>query len=713
MKKRARTRVEFVALLFGIVCFFSQSQQASGETFTSYGSFIAAAESQGFAIESFADFPEVVRAGDVVNGVQYNFILGDGSTEAVRHVTESSFSGYSLGRDNSGFTPDDVIRLVFPSPVNSFGIYFNTPLGYRYRLLSHSSEPEIIQTTSDSSYDIASFQFLGIVSDTPITSVTISGGNSFADGSIIDWTVPRMVMGRKTVENIIFENGDFELPAIPNLEWRNVSVLPGWIDLQRIQIHGPRLWESAGGVQHIEFDRPNATISHQVEVTPGTSYVVRFSLGGNPDRNAVYGLSVSVGNQSSDFQFSSSGHSRADVGWQDERFYFTATRETEIIRFTRNSNGPNGFGPLLDKVSVSPLLADDFTVDRFGEELPLLLNGSASIVYDGEQSVLRLTSARRNQRGSAFASSRYVRQGFSTFFQFRITAPGGTIFDCNTESGADGIVFVVQSNSRSALGILGEGIGYRGMHNSVGVEFDSWCNAFHNDPNSNHVAIDINGDVDHGAFQNHTVNVTPNFDNGEVWSVWIDYSGTVLEVRLSTDGLRPEEPLLTREILFSDFLGSSSVGFPGFTSGTGADFGNHDILNWVFRNQYDPIGSTSIGDFNNDFRLTATDVDTLISAIRGGSSLLKFDLNGDSLVSFEDLETWVLDIRGTFFGDANLDGQFNSADLVTVFQSGQYEDGIPGNSGWTEGDWNGDGEFSSSDLVKAFQDGGYEQGLRP
>ena len=61
----------------------------------------------------------------------------------------------------------------------------------------------------------------------------------------------------------------------------------------------------------------------------------------------------------------------------------------------------------------------------------------------------------------------------------------------------------------------------------------------------------------------------------------------------------------------------------------------------------------------------------------------------------------------TNFGDANLDGRFNSADLVLIFQRGAYEDDLALNSGWADGDWNGDGEFDSSDLVWAFRSGAY------
>jgi hypothetical protein len=62
---------------------------------------------------------------------------------------------------------------------------------------------------------------------------------------------------------------------------------------------------------------------------------------------------------------------------------------------------------------------------------------------------------------------------------------------------------------------------------------------------------------------------------------------------------------------------------------------------------------------------------------------------------------------GVVPGDSNHDGLFNSGDLVTVFQAGEYEDPISDNSTFEEGDWNGDGDFDSRDIVFAFQSGGY------
>jgi hypothetical protein len=79
--------------------------------------------------------------------------------------------------------------------------------------------------------------------------------------------------------------------------------------------------------------------------------------------------------------------------------------------------------------------------------------------------------------------------------------------------------------------------------------------------------------------------------NGAKWYSWIDYNGTTLEVRLSETNARPVAAILSENINLSDalYLGSSPNVFAGFTSGTGAEWDNHDILNWEFNDTYKPI----------------------------------------------------------------------------------------------------------------------------
>jgi hypothetical protein len=123
-------------------------------------------------------------------------------------------------------------------------------------------------------------------------------------------------------------------------------------------------------------------------------------------------------------------------------------------------------------------------------------------------------------------------------------------------------------------------------------------------------------------------------------------------------------------------------------------------------------GGADPGDFDANGALDAADIDQLSAAVRDGTNVADFDVTGDGLVNQADRIAWVESLKNTYFGDANLDGEFNSGDLVAVFTVGQYEDTIEGNSGWAQGDWNGDTEFNSSDFVTAFSAGGYEQGPR-
>jgi hypothetical protein len=120
---------------------------------------------------------------------------------------------------------------------------------------------------------------------------------------------------------------------------------------------------------------------------------------------------------------------------------------------------------------------------------------------------------------------------------------------------------------------------------------------------------------------------------------------------------------------------------------------------------------TVSGDFNADGMIDLADIELLSAEVRAGTNQAQFDLTGDGSVNQLDRSEWVIDIKNTWFGDANLDGLFNSGDLVTVFQEGKFE--TPDAATWLQGDWNGDGLFSSGDLVTAFQDGGYEAGPRP
>jgi hypothetical protein len=132
-----------------------------------------------------------------------------------------------------------------------------------------------------------------------------------------------------------------------------------------------------------------------------------------------------------------------------------------------------------------------------------------------------------------------------------------------------------------------------------------------------------------------------------------------------------------------------------------------------FAFRLDFFSSTPIvaGDYDGDGLLTAADIDILSAAVRDNNQDPKFDLNDDGSVDQGDRAVWVEELKNTYFGDADLDGEFNSSDMVQVFVQGKYE--TLEAAGWEAGDWNGNNLFDSSDMVVAFVGGGYEKGPKP
>ena len=122
-------------------------------------------------------------------------------------------------------------------------------------------------------------------------------------------------------------------------------------------------------------------------------------------------------------------------------------------------------------------------------------------------------------------------------------------------------------------------------------------------------------------------------------------------------------------------------------------------------------GGGLTGDYNNNGELDVEDLDLQATAIAGGLDPPEFDLTGDGVVDEGDRVFWLHDLKGTWVGDADLNGLFDSGDFVAVFIEGKYETGEA--AGWAQGDWNADLVFDSGDFVSAFIDGGYEIGAFP
>ncbi|MCA9167601.1 MAG: hypothetical protein KDB23_08025 [Planctomycetales bacterium] len=181
-------------------------------------------------------------------------------------------------------------------------------------------------------------------------------------------------------------------------------------------------------------------------------------------------------------------------------------------------------------------------------------------------------------------------------------------------------------------------------------------------------------------------------------------SETVVASYRPANAMRDEATEITLPmdvVLSSESVMRFQIGSQGIGSSTGV------VSEWKLQ-----PALAILGDFDVNGIVNALDVDLLSLELQENNPDIRFDINGDMLVDQGDLGKWVHDVKSTYYGDTNLDGEFDSSDLINAFQAGQYEDSVFGNSTWSTGDWNADREFTTSDFVVAFQDGGYEQGPR-
>ena len=138
----------------------------------------------------------------------------------------------------------------------------------------------------------------------------------------------------------------------------------------------------------------------------------------------------------------------------------------------------------------------------------------------------------------------------------------------------------------------------------------------------------------------------------------------------------------------------------------GMQFGQA-FLNGVY---FTPDFLSVYGDFDENGLLDVSDLNAITEAIRSGSHNESLDVNGDGSINLEDARYWVMDLKQSFVGDSNFDGEFDSNDLIRVFQGGKYESDEF--ASWQDGDWNFDGLFDSQDVIAVFAGGLYETGPR-
>ena len=187
------------------------------------------------------------------------------------------------------------------------------------------------------------------------------------------------------------------------------------------------------------------------------------------------------------------------------------------------------------------------------------LNGSATQDACNEYT---LTAAVNWQGGSVWNNNKInITQSFDFNFD---------IFLGNNDGGADGIAFVLQPISTS-VGSGGGGMGYEGITPAVGVTIDTYQNGINNDPVFDHIAFQLNGDINHNTANNiagpvTVINGNDNIEDGNWHSLHIIWNAVTKTLTAYVDGsLR----LTAVKDFVTDVFSGDPFVYWGFTGATG------------------------------------------------------------------------------------------------------------------------------------------------
>ena len=143
---------------------------------------------------------------------------------------------------------------------------------------------------------------------------------------------------------------------------------------------------------------------------------------------------------------------------------------------------------------------------------------------------------------------------------------------CKDSEGADGMVFAFYPGM-GATGRAGEGMGFRGLVPSLGIEIDTWENDHLLDPPQDHIALLQHGQVGH--YDNLKGPITiPNIETCGKHNFRITWDAAFHQLRIYIDGT--ERLYYQGNIVEDIFFGDPKV-YWGVTAATGKYNNRHEI----------------------------------------------------------------------------------------------------------------------------------------
>lgn len=251
--------------------------------------------------------------------------------------------------------------------------------------------------------------------------------------------------------------------------------------------------------------------------------------------------------------------------------------------------------------------ASGFSYSDFNSTTGLTLLGSATAGagLSGEQNTISLTQpAEFSNAGGVWKTDKQdVGLGFVTDFSFRVRDRGNA-------GPADGLAFVIQNASLSALGGAGGAVGYAtnpfggssGIANSLAIVFDTFDNngaGFVQSGTANVIEVQSKGLLPNAPTADANLGVSApqsaGFATGDIRTGRIIYiPGTGIQVFYQNLA----SPVLTVPVTLSSQIALSGIqSWVGFTSATGGTPQRHELVSWSFEGAVPSPASATLLSF--------------------------------------------------------------------------------------------------------------------
>jgi Bacterial lectin len=205
-------------------------------------------------------------------------------------------------------------------------------------------------------------------------------------------------------------------------------------------------------------------------------------------------------------------------------------------------------------------------VTHFSCFLQLAFNclGTCAVIPNADN-CYQLTADLKKQAGVVWSATRVdVSRSFTLDAAMYFGTHDGV--NNRTNSGADGIAFVLQNQGPGAVGAIGGGMGWSGIFPSIGVAFDTYQNnATSGDPPGDYFSLIRDGKVINGRLT-APKELGFNIEDGQYHNFTFEWMSPIQTIRVSFDG----SVVLTKSAInLTSYVGNKDSAYLGFTASTG------------------------------------------------------------------------------------------------------------------------------------------------